>query len=359
MRLRSAPAAGTGPAANTIASAPSTQPATSSSASRSQSTASAPSASRSATWSGLRTSPRARSPRSASRRSSRCADLPVSSGDDDVHARRVRRRRIRVARRHGEGTREGGARRARAAERGAGRMAAAAAGACARHRGERGTRSWTDADKDGFGTAHGQASKVWLHARRRRADRGLLPEPRHARACADLELVVARRAAGRRARAARATRHAIELADPRSLSYRQVNTDRQGRYRIDEDVHHRPAARRRAGRACASSRCSGKPHRVLRPVRPRAAATRGGDDRAASSRRRAGRTRPHVARAPLLARPALQAQPQRLPRPQRRLARPAPRRAPGPATTGRAGKGNVVQTAPDGARPAARGAARA
>ena len=63
--LRSAPLPGPAPAANTIASAPPTCGRTSS-CSRSQSTGCAPSASRSATWSGLRISPRGVWPRWAS-----------------------------------------------------------------------------------------------------------------------------------------------------------------------------------------------------------------------------------------------------------------------------------------------------
>ena len=68
-------------------------------------------------------------------------------------------------------------------------------------------------------TTHGEQGLA--HARRRRADRGLLPRPRHAeraRRCSSWSPTA------RRSPSARATPRAarVELADPRSLTYRQV-----------------------------------------------------------------------------------------------------------------------------------------
>src|SRR3954469_24668226 len=76
--LRSAPLFGPAPAAKTTASAPRTTSATSSTeaCSRSSTTGSTPSSSRSARWSGVRTSPTTVSPRADSRRPSRRATCP-------------------------------------------------------------------------------------------------------------------------------------------------------------------------------------------------------------------------------------------------------------------------------------------
>src|SRR4051794_19898643 len=88
--------------------------------------------------------------------------------------------------------------------------------------------TWTRADKDGFGTALGPASKVWFTL-----SRGELTEVYHPRidtpAVRDLELVVSD---GRTftERESVATTHAVQRLD--GLTYRQVNTARSGRYRI-------------------------------------------------------------------------------------------------------------------------------
>ena len=61
--------------------------------------------------------------------------------------------------------------------------------------------------------------------------------------------------------------HRIELADPRSLTYRQVNTARSGRWRITKTYVDRPGplggARRRAFESL-----TGRPLRALRAARP-------------------------------------------------------------------------------------------
>jgi glucoamylase len=87
---------------------------------------------------------------------------------------------------------------------------------------------WTEADKDGFGTATGTRSKVW-HT----LDDGELTEVYYpdiaTPALRDLQFVVSdgRRFAERERQSAG---HATALADPRSLTYRQTSTTR--RYRI-------------------------------------------------------------------------------------------------------------------------------
>jgi glucoamylase len=89
---------------------------------------------------------------------------------------------------------------------------------------------WTEADKDGFATARATASRVWLTL-----DDGRLTEVYYpdlgTPAVRDLQFVVSD---GRTftEREVDSTRQRVTLLDQRSLSYRQVNTDRQGRYRI-------------------------------------------------------------------------------------------------------------------------------
>jgi glucoamylase len=89
---------------------------------------------------------------------------------------------------------------------------------------------WTEADKDGFGTSHSLASTVW-HT----LDDGRLTEVYYpdlgTPAVRDLQLVVSD---GRSfaEREEDATRQRVRLLDSKSLGYRQVNTDRDGLYRI-------------------------------------------------------------------------------------------------------------------------------
>jgi glucoamylase len=89
---------------------------------------------------------------------------------------------------------------------------------------------WTEADKDGFGTSTSLRSKNWLTL-----DDGRLTEVYYpdlgTPAVRDLQLVVSD---GRTftEREQDSTRQQVRLLDSRSLSYRQVNTDRDGEYRI-------------------------------------------------------------------------------------------------------------------------------
>ena len=98
---------------------------------------------------------------------------------------------------------------------------------------------WTEADKDGFGTATGLASKAWFTL-----DDGRLTEVYYpdlgTPALRDLQFVVSD---GRRfsEREEDSTRQRVRLLDSRSLSYRQVNTDRQGLYRIVKTYTTDPA----------------------------------------------------------------------------------------------------------------------
>jgi glucoamylase len=91
---------------------------------------------------------------------------------------------------------------------------------------------WTPADKDGYGTATTRQSNVWFTL-----ENGELTEVYHpdlgTPSVRDLQFVVSD---GRTfaARETDSTRHRVELLDGSGLAYRQVNTDRRGRYRIDK-----------------------------------------------------------------------------------------------------------------------------
>lgn len=89
---------------------------------------------------------------------------------------------------------------------------------------------WTEGDKDGFGTSTTLASTIW-HT----LDDGELTEVYYpdlgTPAARDLQFVVTDGATFAD-REREGTRHATSLVARDSLSYRQVNTDREGRYRI-------------------------------------------------------------------------------------------------------------------------------
>jgi glucoamylase len=97
---------------------------------------------------------------------------------------------------------------------------------------------WTEADKDGFGTSHTLASKVW-HT----LDDGRLTEVYYpdlgTPAVRDLQLAVSDGHGLEREQSA--TRQRVKLLDPKSLSYRQINTDRDGLYRITKTYTTDPA----------------------------------------------------------------------------------------------------------------------
>ncbi|ADO73125.1 Glucodextranase [Stigmatella aurantiaca DW4/3-1] len=90
---------------------------------------------------------------------------------------------------------------------------------------------WTPANKAGFGTARSAASRVWYTL----GSRGDLTEVYYPTlstpSVRELRFVVSD---GRTFAEleSEATEHRVELADPRSLTFRQVNTARSGRYRL-------------------------------------------------------------------------------------------------------------------------------
>ena len=90
--------------------------------------------------------------------------------------------------------------------------------------------TWTEGDKDGMGTATGTASRTWLTL-----DDGELTEvyapDLSTPSLRDLQFVVTDGKSFAEREREDAT-HRIVLRDPRSLTYRQVNTARSGRWRI-------------------------------------------------------------------------------------------------------------------------------
>ena len=90
--------------------------------------------------------------------------------------------------------------------------------------------NWTEGDKDGIGTATGTASHAWLTL-----DDGELTEvyapDLGTPSIRDLQFVVTDGTSFAEREREDAT-HRTTLADPRSLTYRQVNTARSGRWRI-------------------------------------------------------------------------------------------------------------------------------
>ena len=90
--------------------------------------------------------------------------------------------------------------------------------------------SWTTGAKQGIGTSAGTRSKVWFSLAE-----GAMTEVYYPRVdvanVRDLQLVVTDRSTFTDLES-EATRHRTRLLDPASLSYRQLNTDRDGRYRI-------------------------------------------------------------------------------------------------------------------------------
>lgn len=90
--------------------------------------------------------------------------------------------------------------------------------------------SWTEADKDGFATAESLSSRVWLTL-----DDGRLTEVYYpdlgTSSVRDLQLIVSD---GETFAVLErdATDQQVDLLDARSLTYRQSNTDRAGRFHI-------------------------------------------------------------------------------------------------------------------------------
>ena len=91
--------------------------------------------------------------------------------------------------------------------------------------------TWTEADKTGFGTARSRSSNVWFTLQRGRTSEVFYPDL-STPSVRSLELVVTGRSFTDRE--STDMRHRTTRPDARSLRFREVNTDKQGRYRIVE-----------------------------------------------------------------------------------------------------------------------------
>jgi glucoamylase len=91
--------------------------------------------------------------------------------------------------------------------------------------------TWTEANKTAFGTARTRRSNVWFTLQRGRTSEVFYPDL-STPSVRSLELVVT--GPGFTDRESTDMRHRTTRPDARSLTFRQVDTDRQGRYRIVE-----------------------------------------------------------------------------------------------------------------------------
>ena len=177
---------------------------------------------------------------------------------------------------------------------------------------------WTQADKDGFGTATSTTEQGLAHARRRRADRGLLPRPRHPGRARP----AVHRLRRPQLRGARDRRHDAPhgAARPPQPHLPPGQHGPRGPLPHLQDLRRGPVAQRAAGRRAlrvahppaAAALCPARPCAVQRRRRR---LRLGGRLVAAGRGRRRGR---RAGRAP-----ALHTGLQRLPRHQRRLGGPA------------------------------------
>jgi glucoamylase len=138
--------------------------------------------------------------------------------------------------------------------------------------------TWTEGDKDGIGSAAGTASKVWLTL-----DDGVLTEvyapDLGTPSVRDMQFVVTDGRSFAEREREDAT-HSVTLVDARSLTYRQVNTARSGRWRITKTYVTDPARSAVLVDVVFES-LTGRPYRLYALLDP-ALSNTGDDDRAGS-----------------------------------------------------------------------------
>src|SRR5215216_4757059 len=98
---------------------------------------------------------------------------------------------------------------------------------------------WTPADKDGFGTSTTTASKVWYTLNDGELTEVYYPDL-GTPSVRDLQFIVSDGQTFAE-REAEATNQQVQLVDARALEYRQVNTDKDGKYRITKTYVTDPA----------------------------------------------------------------------------------------------------------------------
>ncbi|MDX6358692.1 MAG: glucoamylase, partial [Nocardioidaceae bacterium] len=91
--------------------------------------------------------------------------------------------------------------------------------------------TWTEADKTGFGTSRSRRSNLWFTLQQGRTSEVFYPDL-STPSVRSLELVVT--GDSFTDRESTDMRHRTVRPDPRSLRFREVNTDKQGRYKIVE-----------------------------------------------------------------------------------------------------------------------------
>ena len=94
-------------------------------------------------------------------------------------------------------------------------------------------KGWTEADKAGFGTSRSRQSKVWFTLQGGRVSEVFYPDL-STPAVRTLELTVTD--GGHADRQGRDMTVAVTRPDERSLRFTQVSTDKQGHYRLTEEV---------------------------------------------------------------------------------------------------------------------------
>jgi glucoamylase len=99
--------------------------------------------------------------------------------------------------------------------------------------------NWTRGDKTGFGTSHERASKVWFTLQGGELSEVYAPDL-GAPSFRDLQFAVSDRSTFTERETDDAD-HVTKLADPRSLTYRQVSTAKSGRWRITKTYVTDPA----------------------------------------------------------------------------------------------------------------------
>ncbi len=158
---------------------------------------------------------------------------------------------------------------------------------------------WTPADKDGFGTSATTTSKVWHTLENGELTEVFYPDL-GTPAVRDLQLVVTD---GRTFtdRETDATTHRVELVDKRSLTYRQVNTAKSGRYRITKTFVTDPARNALLVDVRFQS-LTGRPYKVYAYVDP--ALSNDGNDDSGTTARGALLTQDATAGSALIADPA-------------------------------------------------------
>ncbi len=114
--------------------------------------------------------------------------------------------------------------------------------------------TWTEANKTGFGTARARGSNVWFTLQQGRTSEVFYPDL-STPSVRSLELVVT--GDGFTDRESTDMRHRTSRPDARSLTFRQVNSDREGRYRIVETFVTDPRSTRSTC-GSGSSRSTGR-----------------------------------------------------------------------------------------------------